>query len=357
MGTAARYLNRELLSVFLVVLAVLLVMAMGGRFIGYLQEAAAGKFNAGNLLLLLGYRLPEFAQLLLPFSLSVAVVMTLGRSFADQEMTIFLGGGLSAGRLAAWHLPLILAVTALVAWCALDLNPRWQRLSYQLLQSERADRDFANLRPGVFHVYSRGDRVSYADGIDDTAATLKDVFLSERRPAEVAVVVRASEGRQYLDPNTGSRFLLLSNGSRFEGRAGTAGYRTIEFERMGQRIEIAQRLEAEQRATLQSTAALLEATDPAALAEFGYRCSLPALTFIGGLLAIGISPTRPRQGRFARLPVAIGFFVAYYLLLVLQKDLVGSAVWPAELAYWPAHGLFALLAWRQLDQVGSPRRG
>lgn len=345
---------------FLVVLLVLLVMAMGGRFIGYLQEAAAGKFNAGSLLLLLGYRLPEFAQLLLPFSLFTAVVLTLGRCYADQELTVLQSGGLGPYRLVGWLLPLILLVTAVVAWCALDLNPRLQRLSYALLQAERANRDFANLRPGVFHIYSRGDRVSYADALDDSETMLQQVFLSERRGPRESVTVRAQTGRQYLDGTTGSRFLLLRNGSRTEGVIGEGAYRVIDFERMGQRIELAERPDPELRATQQDTAALVATLGMPdiggpALAELGYRSSLPALTLVVGLLAVGLSPVKPREGRFSRMPLALLVFIGYYLALVLQKDLVGSGSWPPALAYWPAHALFFALALFGLARLGRPR--
>ncbi|MEM6709329.1 MAG: LPS export ABC transporter permease LptF [Pseudomonadota bacterium] len=357
MSVAARYLNRELAAVFAVVLVVLLVMSLGGRFIGYLQDAAAGKFNAGNLVVLIGLRLPEFAQLLLPISLFLAVVLTLSRSYAEQEMTVLLSGGLGVQRLVLWLLPGILVIAALVAWCALDLAPRGQRASYELLQAERADRDIANLRPGVFHVYSKGDRVSYADGLDDVSRELEGVFLSERTSDRAAIVVRAEEGRQYVDSQTGSRFLLLTRGTRYEGEIGKGSYRVVGFERMGQRIEVAARQSAELRATQQPTAALLADTAPAARAELGYRLSLPLLTLNAGLLAIALAPVRPRQGRFARLPVALFVFLSYYLLLVLQKDLTASERVPATFSYWPLHAGFFGLALYGLARIGRPRRG
>ena len=43
MSVALRYVNRELLAIFFVTLVLLLLVAVGGRVIGYLQEAAMGK--------------------------------------------------------------------------------------------------------------------------------------------------------------------------------------------------------------------------------------------------------------------------------------------------------------------------
>ena len=60
MSIASRYLNREIIATSVVVLIILLVVAVGGRFVGYLQQAALGKYSADALWLLVGLRMPEF---------------------------------------------------------------------------------------------------------------------------------------------------------------------------------------------------------------------------------------------------------------------------------------------------------
>ena len=79
MAVAARYVNRELISIFVVVTVVLLGVALGGQFIGYLQDAALGKYAAESLLTIVGLRLTEFLQQLLPFAFYLALVLTVGR--------------------------------------------------------------------------------------------------------------------------------------------------------------------------------------------------------------------------------------------------------------------------------------
>ena len=66
MSVASRYINRELLAIFTVTLLMLLLVAVGGRFIGYLQEAALGKFTGATVLTIMGLRLPEFIQQVAP---------------------------------------------------------------------------------------------------------------------------------------------------------------------------------------------------------------------------------------------------------------------------------------------------
>ena len=93
MAVAARYVNREMFAVFCVTLLLLLLVAVGGRFIGYLQEAALGKFTGSAVLTIITLRLPEFIQLVAPFALYVAVLLTFGRLYAEQEMVVLQSAG------------------------------------------------------------------------------------------------------------------------------------------------------------------------------------------------------------------------------------------------------------------------
>ncbi len=356
MSVASRYLNRELLSVFGIVLLVLLLVAVGGRFIGYLQDAAVGRYNASSLLTLLGLRLPEIAALLLPFALFLAVLLTLGRFYAEQEMAVLLGGGAGPARLLLWLLPVFLLIASLVGWLSLYLTPSSNARLAEALVAERQDRDFANLTPGVFHVYARGDRVSYADAVSDDGEQLLEVFLGERQGGLASVTVRAERGSQFVDKKTGSRFLLLEQGARFEGQIGQRDYRVVAFERMGQRIEVDVATATRQELTALPTATLQTLRTTEAIAELGWRQSLPLLTLLTATLALGLARVKPRQGRFARMLPGLGVFLLYYLGLTLIQNRLLEGGWPTALGYWPVHGLFALLALYWLTRVGHPQR-
>ena len=59
MIVAFRYVGRELVLVFAVALVTVLLVALGGRFIGYLQDAALGRYSADALFTLIALRLPS----------------------------------------------------------------------------------------------------------------------------------------------------------------------------------------------------------------------------------------------------------------------------------------------------------
>ena len=48
----------------------------------------------GGLLVHMALRLPEFVQQVAPFAIYVAIVLTMGRLYAEQEMVVLQGFGL-----------------------------------------------------------------------------------------------------------------------------------------------------------------------------------------------------------------------------------------------------------------------
>ena len=87
-------------------------------------------------------------------------------------------------------------------------------------------------------------------------------------------------------------------------------------------------------------------------AELNWRLGLPLMPLVLGLIALPLSITRPREGRYARVPAAIAIFFVYIFGSI---GLTGfSARDPAlgPMAYWSLHGAVALAAlaafqWRQ----------
>jgi lipopolysaccharide export system permease protein len=342
-----------LLSVFAVVVLVLLVVALGGRFIGYLQEAALGKYPAGSLLEIIWLRLPEFLQQLLPFAYYVALLLAVGRLHAEHEMPVLQGGGVGPARMIVWLLPMTLLVAVLVGFLTLAVTPRNTADLEQFFAEQRQRQEFDGMAPGVFRTLQGGKRVTYTESLSENRQQLGNVFIAEydaRRP----VTVWAESGSQYVDPATGSQFLLLENGTRYEGAIGARDYRVVSFATLAQRLAVSPRGARRVDTESMLTQALLADSAAASAAELQWRLGLPLLVLIGAGLGLGMARVKPRQGRFARVAPGITVFVGYYLLLVLMKDLTAEGDWPSQLGAWPVHVGFALLALYLLRRVSLP---
>ena len=351
MSVAGRYVNRELLGVFIVTLAMLLLVAVGGRFLGYLQEAAMGKFTGSTVLTIMGLRMPEFVQLVAPFSMYVAIVLTFGRLYADQEMVVLQGAGASTSKLLQWTSVTLLTVTFLVALLACVLTPISQRSLAEFMVIQRTQTEFETVNPGIFHIYDRGSRVSYSENMSDDQRTIFDVFMSQRLEDGRQITLWAEQGTQESDPDTGDHYLVLQDGRRYEGLPGDADFRIMEFAQLRQRLTISRRPDADQ----DEGRPIWQLDDSAEqAAEFHWRLALPLFCLIGGVMGLGISRVKPRQGRFAKVVPGMLVMLVYYLALLINRNLIAEEQMPHWLGMWPVHALFAGFSTWLLMRLGKP---
>ena len=342
MTVALRHLNREIMAVFLVTLALLLLVAVGGRFIGYLQEAAMGKFTGTTVLTIIGLRLPEFLQLVAPFALYVALLLTLGRMYAEQEMVVLQTAGLSTVRLLVWVSGSVVIIVGLVAALAWVLTPLSQRVLLDFVTQQRAQSEFETVNPGVFHTYDYGRRVTYSQDISADRRVLYDVFISQRLETGATVNIWAQSATQAVDERSGSRFLILNDGRRYEFSIDSMDVRSMAFKQLSQRLETVDK----RRARLDVEAAPMQSlgSDPLSRAEWHWRVALPLFTLIGAVLAVGISRVQPRQGRSARVLPGMLVMLVYYLALVVNQNALREEDVPADVGLWGVHLSFAILA-------------
>ena len=335
-----RYIGRELLLVFLAVFALMLAVGLGGRFVGYVQEAASGRFSADALWTLLALRLPEFVQVTAPFASYLALLLTFGRLHAEREYVALASAGAAPGRIAAAVLLGIAPLAAGVAVLSLAVTPEARRLYNELSIAQLLDSEFDAVIAGSFLVYSGGRRTTYAQAVDRDANELHGVFMAERL-RQGSATVWAESGRTHRS-GSGTRILELRNGTRYEGAPGQAGYREVSFRRMGQRLQ--QEVLAP-RADVRATPTVdLDTTEPRAAAELQWRLAMPTMTVVAAVLALGVARPRLRAGRFARLLPGIGLFIGYYLLLVAVRGFAADDALPAGGGLWGVHALALTVA-------------
>jgi lipopolysaccharide export system permease protein len=344
----SRYVTRELVMIFLVAAVVLLLIGMGGRFIGYLQDAAMGKFAGHAVVTIMLLRLPEFY---------LALVLTVSRLFADQELTVLMASGVAPSRVMGWLLLSALVVASVVGLLALKITPTLEVERVRFMHEQRTTREFEGLMEGVFHMFSGGDRVSYAEQVSADRRRLEHVFLADRRGAAGSVTIWAEWGSQYVDERTGSRFLLLERGRRYEGEPGFGDYRVVQFAVLGQRIEIPDPGIERMRIQAKSTSELLSEGTAESIAEFHWRLSLPVMTLTAALIGFGLARAKPRQGRFSTLIPALVAVLGYYLVLLLNQHVLLQGWLPLVTGLWPGHVLALGFGMALLWRLPRPVRG
>ncbi|WP_285261201.1 LPS export ABC transporter permease LptF [Halopseudomonas bauzanensis] len=358
-----RYLSREVLTTLAAVSGVLLLIIMSGRFIKYLAQAAAGQLDPGVLFMIMGYRLPGFVVLILPLGMFLGILLAYGRMYLDSEMAVLSATGVSDRKILAYTQGPALLVALLVAWLSLWVAPAGVLKTQQLFNEQDAMTEFDTLAAGRFQALGSGQRVTYAGGLSDDRTELETVFIAEStgsgEDASVGVLV-AETGRQQMNAD-GSRYLVLQNGYRYDGRPGAADFRTIQYDTYGVLLPKPEVVtEVTDREAMPSSR-LLDSADLKDRAELQWRLAIPLLVPIVAFFAVPLARVNPRQGRFLKLLPAIMLYMAYLALLVSARGWMEAGKTPAALGLWWVHCLFlvigVLLNFRALTMPGAPAGG
>ena len=348
----ARYINRQVLGIFLAALAVLLSIALGDKLIQLLEKAATGNIPANKVLYIVMLRIPELAQTVVPFALYMGLIMGLGRLYSSQEMSVLRSGGLSTRKLLLWLAPAIVCVSALVAVSSLSVTPMAKHAFERELFELQKNVGIAALQPGVFRIEDAGEQVTYSDAIDGVTQTILDVFIQRRLDDGRQMTIWAERG-QRSDPDAqGRQLLTLENGRRYVGQAGRPSFEAMSFGELAISIETEPVLERVR--DIQSMGSAELGGNLAHRAEWHWRLGWPIFCAILAMLAIAHATVQPRQGQYARVGGAMIWMLAYYLTLMLNRWLLEQGYLPSMLGLWPTNLAFGLIAARDLYLLDRP---
>ena len=337
-----RYLFREVLQVFAAVLAVLLLIYVSNRFVRYLAQAASGYISGDLILELMLLKLAENLSILLPLALYLAVLLALGRLYRDSEVIAMMAAGVGLRGLAralAWFAA---GFAVVAAGLSLYVAPKAAELQHALFEQAKGKAQVAGIQPGRFREFGGGERVVYVEDIAADGSSMSNVFVHvrSRRGQDLLVAERAYPS---VEGAEGDRFVVLENGHRYTGEPGDLNFVVTRFERHAVRLE---RAAGPDYRKLESTPTLdlLREGDARHLAELQWRLSVPLSTLVLAVLALPLSRTSPRQGRYARLVSAFVLYFIYNNALGIAQKLVERAELHPAVGVWPVHLVFAAAA-------------
>ena len=366
-----RYLCREILSATTAVCVILLLVLMSGRFVKYLAKAVTGDMESGAIFAMIGYRIPGFLELTLPLAFFLAVLLSFGRLHIQNEMSVLKACGVSEKRLTGYTLVLALFFAAITGWLSLSVAPSGMAKAEALVKAEKQRSELDKLMPKKFYSLSGGKGVTYAEGVTEDRE-LDEVFLamtvgSEENSDRSLVLVLAEKGRQKQaeasakagaekgEDGSTERYLVLDKGYRVEGIPGQHDYQITYFEEYGSRLENSKPLDTAPKTDAVTTRALLSSDDPELQATLQWRLSIPLLVIVVTLLAVPLSRTNNRQGRFGKLLPAIVLYFTYLVSLNAMRGAIESGSVPVSVTMLPVHFVYLSLA-IVLLRSGRPKK-
>ncbi len=338
----ARYVLRETLQTWLVVTMVLLLILLTYQLAQVLSDAAGMKVPKEAIFRVLGLTFLQFLAILTPVGLFISIMLALGRLYRDSEMSAFMACGIGPASLYKPLALLAVMLAILVGYLALVVSPAATRDILAIAEEAKQRADLGMIEPRRFLPFARDGSVVYAESVEPDGS-LRKVFLQRRKQGSVEVVV-ADRAWQTISTETGIRTLHFGDGRRYEGVPGSARFNIVSFREYGVPYEIPELETGELESGSRSLAQLWGSDDPVDRAELQWRLSAPLNLLVLTLLAVPLSRSSPRQGRYSGLFIGVLVYVIYVNLLAASKVWLERGEIPVFAGLWWVHGLFAIVA-------------
>lgn len=344
-----RYISRELLSVTTAVCVVLLLVLISGRFVKYLANALSGEMDPEVIFAVIGYRIPGFLELTLPLAFFLAVLLTFGRLYVENEMSILKACGFSERKLLSFTLIVATFLSFIVGFLSLYVTPVGIKKAETIFTIQEQKSELDRVTEKTFYSLRGGKGITWVNSISEDRE-LENVFMAATIEATETsegslVLVVADSGRQTkASRDSDERYLTLEKGYRVEGIPGRYDYQITYFDEYGTRLAPPEELSEDTATDAMTTQALINSSKVEHQVALQWRFSIPVMMFIVTLLAVPLSRNNPRSGRFARILPAVLLYFSYLVSLNTLRGAIEGGSLPVGMTLIPVHLVFLLLA-------------
>lgn len=333
----------------------LVLILSSSRLVRYFSDVAAGELPADLVAALMGYKLLWAVVLIIPVSLFIAIILTLGRWYRDSEMVALAAAGVGDRQLLKTIGLLASVAAVLVGLFSFIWSPWSNEQLAQVEEKAQASDQLQMVRSGQFHRFAGGDRIFYVERVSPEVGAMGNVFVQMKGGDSRSVLV-ARNARTRVDEEDHGKFLVLFDGHRYDGIPGQADYQMTQYQEYGVRIKNQPVAEKQRNRDAWPTAKLWGSDDIHDRAELQWRLSAPIQTILLALLAVPLSYTSPRAGRGGRLILAVMIYLIYSNMLSVSHSWMRHEQIPAWLGLWWLHLailllFMALLRW---SRPGTP---
>lgn len=341
-----KYLVRETLKSQLAILFILLLIFFCQKLVRILGAAVDGEVPTNLVLSLLALGVPQMAQLILPLSLFLGILMTYGRMYTDSEVTVMFACGVGKSTLVKAAMLLALITSAVAAINVIWAGPLSARHQDEVLAEAKANPGLAVLAAGQFQQTTDGNSVLFIEGV--TGRDFHNVFLAQLKPngnARPSVVVADSGHLEQL--HDGTQIVTLNKGTRFEGTALLRDFRITDFQdyqaRVGHQAIALDPNDTEQMSMHQLMTATGDRASNA-VAELSWRLTLIFSVAVMALMVVPLSAVNPRQGRVLSMLPAMLLYLLFFLLQSSLKSNGAKGKLDPLLWMWLVNLLYLALA-------------
>jgi lipopolysaccharide export system permease protein len=339
----SRYLIKEVVITLIGVTAVLFMIFLSGQLVTLYTMAASGNLEVKDILTTLGLQSIANLVFVLPLSFYIAILLAFSRLYRDNEMVVLQACGISQWRVLRSILGFALLFALFIAFLSLYVVP-WSESQTESKQRSTLE----SLSAGRFKELTKGEGVVYVQEYDPNSLQMKKIFMQHRvrhEDSQDDSIISATNGYRMVDKKTGDQFLVLENGFRYEELGKSKHTAVIQFEKHGVRVdEDINKPKVELQQHAMPTLLLLKRGTGPDHAEFQWRVSTALLIIVLAMLGIPLSRSSPRQGRYAKLALALLIYIIYTNLLNVSRAWLNHESVSVWVGMWWVHLLGVVLA-------------
>jgi lipopolysaccharide export system permease protein len=346
------YLATEILAPFLAALVILNAILFLGKLVPMLQGIFSLGIGGADFIRLLAYMSPKLLLFSIPMASMMGVIISFTRLTSDNEIIALKSAGISLYRMLPPVIVVALATSTLTGLASTRFIPSGTVAMKKLLFQVAKEKIDKGLREKQFS-QSLSDVVLYADHVDPATNDWEGIYISDLRDRKTPLTVVARKGKLQANPARMQITLELTDGTMH--RAIDDVTQTIRFNHYELNVPVqtphsvlGESAGGPDKGSMTQHELLARAAElgtdnsrgASMLIEFHKRLVLPAGCFLLTLLGLPLALTdRPGQRPFG-LPLGLGLFILYYVLITGAKALSENNVLPVGPTMWAPNLLF-----------------
>ncbi len=340
-----RYIARDISRPFAVILGILCVLFTGYSVASILSDAVSGLLPTLTIMELTGLKLLIALDVLIPISLYFAVLLSFGRLYADSEFTAMAALGVQPWQVMRVVLSLAGMVALVVALLSCEARPWAYRTSHDVTWHGATSLDVNAMQAGTFYTSEDGQRVIFLTHRAGPGTPAQDVFVRRQLADHVEVIFAKLASSLQQTAASGQHEVYLTDAHVYEIYPPGSAQKDQLLNAQGLILdpESAPGAAPGYNPITADSLDLAHSTSPRDIAELEWRLSTPISTLLLALLAIPLSYTRVRQGKYAKFGEAILIYAGYYLLCTTARTWVEHGMIGTLPGIWWAPGMLSLV--------------
>lgn len=362
-----RYINRNLFLVFLAVAFTIGLIVFGNQFVLTIKESIERGIPAGELLPIVSFNMIRDLPLVLALSLFLSIIITISQLYISSEAVVMNSIGLGSKHFFLLVQPLVLILFFSMLALTMYLIPLAKYEKNILEEETQNSSEFSFITEGEFEEFKDGEIVFFAsnskslNGLleESSEQNMEEIFIYSYNSGD-PIIVLASEAKKYISSENKGTYLLLKNGSRYQGIPSNKNKSILDFESYNLEIisgEVKDSINNLTQIEATKSMDLIAIGSNHAYAELQYRISQPISILLLTLIGVLLGKTSPRSSKGLNILIGIGVFILYNNVLLVIKGSIENGQINVFLGLITPHLLILIfiIFFYQLSDIGSSK--